>query len=255
MRHHAISILLCATAFAGCRTSSSSGTLAGPEGPVHTRPGWIKSPEAIEGTITQAWGINIDSKDRTRYLQSMYSLLGGTLVLNTRSLVDQPNELFVIGLDNLSDWLADKLLEKQKELAGKDYVFEGLGFSTDDAASCFDDDAKDWCDFRDGVKVTSLSDQGIDPASLPKSWKKRLMHNVQDIGEFMLLAVDNTLKMPGGERHAAEYLIDEVFLKTYASGPKTAEGERAAWREVIYTILMSGGFYLEAPVDVNASAH
>ncbi len=233
---------------AGCRTNGSSSTSAGPEGPVHTRPGWIKSPEAIEGTITQAWGININDQDRQQYLQSMYSLLGGTLVLNTRSLVDQPNELFVIGLDNLSTWLSGQLLARQGSL-GKDYVFEGLGFSTPDAGACFADDSKDWCDFRDDVVLDSLSKAGIDPAALPKEWKKRLMHNVQDVGEFMLLAIDNTLKMPGQERHAAEYLIDEVFLKTLGGAPVTEGTELKAWNQVVYTILMSGGFYLEAPVE------
>lgn len=237
---------LCAAA--GCRTSGSSSTSSGPEGPVHSRPGWIKSPEAIEGTISEAWGINLTDQDRQQYLQSMYSLLGGTLVLNTKSLVDQPNELFVIALDNLSTWLSGKLMEKQAT-QGVTYVFDGLGFSGPDAGACFKDDARDWCDFRDEVKPDSLTAAGVDPANLPKEWKKRLMHNVQDVGEFMLLAVDNTLKIPGEERHAAEYLIDEVFLKELAGQPLTAEREAEAWKKVVYTILMSGGFYLEAPAE------
>jgi hypothetical protein len=97
-----------------------------------------------------------------------------------------------------------------------------------------------------------LSRAGVDTASLSKAWKKRLVHNVQDVGEFMLLAIDDTLKMPGQDRHAAEYLIDEVFLKRLGPGPVTPEAEREAWREVVYTILMSGGFYLEAPVEGGA---
>lgn len=246
-------LLLCGlVALVGCRTPGSKSALkAGNEGPAYARPGWIKTPEAIEGTITKAWGLSLTEKDRWKYLQSMYSMLGGTLVLNTKSLVDQPNELFVLGLDNLSTWLAGRLVEKQGELTGqsKTYLFEGLGFAEEDSGNCFADDAKDWCDFLDGVKLTSLTDGNVNPASLSKQWKKRLMHNIQDVGEFMLLAVDNTVKMPGSEKHAAQYLLDEVFLPTFGGAAATKEKEAEAWKNVAYTILMSGGFYLEAPVE------
>lgn len=250
LRSTFISTLLLGATLSACRTASKSEALENDQGPAATRPGWIKSPEAIEGTITQAWGINMSSAERWRYLQSMYSMLGGTLVLNTRSLVDQPNELFVMGLDNLSTWLADKLVDKQGQTTGSDlYLFEGLGFADADASNCFDNDQVPWCDKLDGVKVDSLSAANLTGASLPLAWQKRVMHNIQDIGEFMLLAIDNTLKMPGQERHAAQYLIDEVFLKTLEGQPLSAESERKAWSQVVYTILMSGGFYLEAPAD------
>lgn len=241
---------------AACRTPGGADLKANPTGPTQTRPTWIKSPEAIEGTIVQAWGLTLTEKDRWKYLQSIYSMLGGTQVLSSKSLLDQPNELFALGLDNLSGWLSVRLAEKEAalEATGKEQSFDGLGLSEDDAGACFKDDAKDWCDFRDGVKIGALTTAGVDPAALSKEWKKRLMHNVQDIGEFMLLSIDNQLMMPVGGRHAAAFLVDDVFLPTLkAQGALTAKSEEAAWGAVIYTILMSGGFYLEAPPDANAA--
>lgn len=243
------SVLL--VSLAGCRTADRSEVLDGDQGPAFTRPGWIKSPEAIEGTITQAWGLPLKNSERWKYLQSMYSMIGGTLVQNTRSLVDQPNELFVMGLDNLSTWLSAKLVQMQIDMAtgGESYLFEGLGFATDDVSGCFASDAEDWCDALDGITVTSISAAGLEASALTKDWQKRVMHNIQDIGEFMLLGIDNTLKMPDDDRHAARFLLDEVFVPTLGEGPVTAEKERAAWEAVVHTILMSGGFYLEAPAE------
>ncbi len=252
MNRSCLSLFLALAVLAGCRTNGSgSSTFAGPEGPVHTRPGWIKSPEAIEGTITSAWGLAISDDERLTYLQSMYSLLGGTLVLNTRSLIDQPNELFAIALDNLSGWMARKLVERQRiqESQSTPYLFDGLGLATADAANCFVDDSKEWCDFQDGVRLDTLTTAGADLTALPKPMRKRLMHNIQDVGEFMLLAIDNSLKMPAENRHAAEFLLDDVLLATLKGQPLNAANEKAAWQKVTYTILMSGGFFLEAPVE------
>ncbi len=249
-----------ALALAGCRTTPPRGggaeLKAGPSGigPTQTRPTWIKSPESIEGTITSAWGLQVSEAERWKYLQSIYSMLGGTQVLSSKSLVDQPNELFALGLDNLSGWLSGRLVDKETalEAEAKEHSFDGLSLSDEDAG-CFADDGKDWCDLKDGVRLDSLAKAGVDPkAPLSKEWKKRLMHNVQDIGEFMLLAIDNTLKMPGGQRHAADYLVSEVFVPSFPGGaPATVEQEKTAWKNVIYTILMSGGFYLEAPPQTN----
>ncbi len=220
-------------------------------GPTQTRPTWIKSPEAIEGTIHDAWGLDMTDEERFRYLQSIYSILGGTMVQNYKSLISQPNELFLLGIENLSSWIALKLEEKEK--AAADSVFDGLGLSDADAASCFADDTKDWCDFKDGVTLGSLSAQSLDPATLSKEWRKRLMHNIQDVAEFMLLAVDNNLKIPGTETHAAQYLLDDVFLDELKGAEVTPSRESAAWRRVIYVILLSGGFFLEAPPATEGS--
>ena len=251
--------LALALAAFGCRTTGrgaeAKATLTGP---TVTRPTWIKSPEAIEGTIVQAWGIPISEKDRWKYLQSIYSMLGGTQVLSSKSLVDQPNELFALAVDNLSGWLSQRLVETEQadEAAGKEHSFDGLGLEGEDAAGCFKDDTKDWCDVKDGVRIGSLAAGAVDVNALPKEWKKRLMHNAQDVGEFMLLAVDNTLMMPNGTQHAADFLVTDVFLPTLrAGGPVSPASEQAAWKAVVYTILMSGGFYLEAPPQTNPTSN
>lgn len=238
-------VALCISAVvSGCRTTSSQALDGQAGGPTQTRPTWIKSPEAIEGTIHDAWGLEMSDEDKFRYLQSIYSILGGTMVHSYRSLVSQPNELLLLGVENLSRWIAAQLI--LKEAGQGNAVFDGLGLASDDGG-CFADDAMPWCDFKDGVKLTSLSDAGVDVDQLSLEWRKRLMHNVQDIGEFMLLAIDNTLKLPGTETHAAQYVLDEVFLDALRGQPLTAQAERAAWERVIYVILLSGGFYLEAP--------
>lgn len=241
-----------------CRhgSSDSDDSDLAANGPTQTRPGWIKSPEAIEGTITQAWGLDVSEQERWKYIQSVYSMLGGTMVLSNRSLLDQPNELYILTLDNMSGWLAEKLVTKQSAATTTDsYFFGGLGLSGADSQNCFKDDAKDWCDFIDGISTQSLSDSAVTPAALTqglsKEWRKRLMHNIQDIGEFMLLSVDNTLMIPGDPtgRHAAQFLLDDVFLPSL-NGEISPKAEARAWQNVTRTVLLSGGFYLEAPVQV-----
>ena len=222
-----------------------------------TRNIWIKSPESIEGTITKAWGLTISEQEEWQYLDSVYSLIGGTMVSQHEALVRDPNELFVMSLDNLSGFLAKKLIVQEAMLEGaaQPYLFEGLQLSPPDAG-CFDDDTKDWCDVTDGVKVNSMSTAGLTSTTMTKSWRKRLMHNIQDIGEFMYLSIDNQLMMGDGSgRHSCSYLLEEVFLPALGSGPVTPDLEAKAWEGVIHTILLSGGFYLEAPASQTVSAH
>lgn len=242
----------------GCQTRRA-GTLGSDLASIQdgTRNIWIKSPESIEGTITKAWGLTISEQEEWQYLDSVYSLIGGTMVSQHEALVRDPNELFVMSLDNLSGFLAHKLIVQEAKLEGavQPYLFEGLRLSLPDTG-CFDDDTKEWCDVIDGVKADSLSIAGLTTAALTKAWRKRLMHNIQDIGEFMYLSIDNQLMMGDGSgRHSCSYLLDEVFLPALGTGAVTPEMEAKAWEGVIHTILLSGGFYLEAPASQTVSAH
>jgi len=225
----------------------------GTRGPAAIHPGWFKTPEAISETIARTWQLELTQEEELKYLGGMRASLGGVSVAQQGSLVDKPHELYVLAIHALSELVADKLVRKQmeKEAAGEPYLFDGLGFAIDDDG-CYADDAKDWCDGKDLLAVGSLTSSGADPNALTKDQRKRLMHKMQAIGEFFLMAIDERTTMPvaAGEasRHAPAYLLDEVFLPKLREGALSQEQERLAWQEVVTTILMSG-YYFDLPAD------
>lgn len=75
---------------------------------------------------------------------------------------------------------------------------------------------RDWCDCHDKITLDETFTREI---TLDK--RKRIMHNIQDIGNEAKISVEKD-----------EELIEDGFLAY------------EAWRRVIYTILMSGPFYL-----------
>ena len=239
---------------AGCsrtaKNQSDQAQAATPTGPIAVKPGWYKTPESLTETITRSWGITMTREERWRTIDSVRATLGGVNVAQMRSSVSQPNELYVLSVSNLGDFLAEKLVEKQREkaTASKPYLFEGLNSSAADKG-CFADDAKEWCDAIDDVQIGALTTAAVDPSNLSKRWKKRLMHNIQDIGEFLLLAIDNDLPMGEGSTypHAAAYLLEEVFLPKLKEAPLSTEQEALAWREVVYTVFVGGGYFFEIP--------
>jgi hypothetical protein len=215
------------------------------------RPQWIKAPQIIVRTIRTSWGLEMSETDEASYVGSVYGLLGGTSVATMTSPLSKPNILFVLATERLSGWIAERLVSKQiaDQEANRRSVFEGLETtSMPDRDSCFADDSKLWCDVDDGIAVGSLAKAGVDPGSLGKSWRKKLMHNIQDLGDYLGLEVDNLLLVDGApEGHAAAYLLDQVFLKALA-GEATAAREQRAWEGVLVALLMSGGFFFAAPL-------
>lgn len=237
----------------GCKQSAPGGSEVKAGGVPAPRPQWIKAPQTIARTVTVSWGIQMDEMTQNDYIGSVYALLGGTSVATMHSPLAKPNELYVLATERLSSWIAKQLVEKQAaaEGASKRSVFEGLETTAvPDSGNCFKDDAKAWCDYDDDVKLSTLTEKSLTPATLTKEWRKRLMHNIQDVGDFLGLEVDNKLTMEGGaEGHACAYLLDQVFLKSLGEGAVTAEKEKAAWERVVLTLMMSGGFYFEAPLS------
>jgi len=239
-------VAVMAVACSSSSSDSSSDLENGQRGPGAIHPGWFKSPEAISETVTRTWGLELTEAEELQYIAGLRASLGGVSVAQQGSLVDRPHELFVLATHSLSAFLAEKLIAKQveKTAAGEMYLFDGLGFAVDDDG-CYADDSKEWCDGKDGLTIGSL--EGVNAAEpLTKDQRKRLMHKMQAIGEFFLMAIDERTKMPGqADKHAPAYLLDEVFL------PKLAEAggtERLAWQEVVTTILMSGYFF-DLPAD------
>jgi subtilisin-like proprotein convertase family protein len=237
--------------FSGCKTRSGQSELRELGGPVKIRNAWLQSPESIEGTITKTWGINMTTAERWRYIRSTYAFLGGTNVASFKGGIDQPNSLFILAISGLSDFVSKQMVQRQLDLEARSepYLFEGLGLSEANKA-CFNDKSVAWCDALDEVRVNSLSSAGLKARDLDLEWRKRLMHNIQDIGEFMLIDTDNSLVIPdGSDRHAAQYLLEEVFLPHLGEGPITPELEKEAWRDVVYTILMGGGYFVGITPD------
>lgn len=236
---------------AACKPTTAEESALQSEG-VAARPQWIKAPQVIVRTIRTSWKIEMSEADEASYVGSVYGLLGGTSVATMKSPLSKPNILFVLATERLSGWIAERLIGKQlaDQESNRRSVFEGLETaSIPDRDRCFEDDSKSWCDVDDGITVGSLASAGIDPASLTKAWRKRLMHNIQDLGDYLGLEVDNLLLVEGSpEGHAVAHLLDQVFLKELAGGA-SAMREQRAWEGVLVALLMSGGFYFEAPLN------
>ena len=230
------------------------------------RPHWLLSPEIIARTITRTWGIAVDDDETQRYLASVHAMLGGTSVARRGVVMTNPNELYVLTLDNLSAWVARRIVEKQTgnettattedpnaPFAG----YEGSVKITDPGAckACFEDGTKAWCDCRDGITTSYLSTARLAAADLVdttprgKEVRKRLMHNVQDIAEFLGCSagiIDNNLMVgpAGAAVSAPALLLDTVFIPVVQTGI-TVETERVAWRRVVHVILMGQGCFLK----------
>lgn len=233
--------LLVAACSAQTDGSDESNNSAGGPGAIHS--GWFKTPEAIRDTMTKTWELQVTPEEDEEIFGGLRSSLGGVSVAQQGSLLAQPNELFVLATHSLSLFAAEKLVAKQvaKTAANQPYVFDGLGFAGDDDG-CYADDAQAWCNGKDELTIGSLTAAGFDPNAPTKEQRKRLMHKVQAIGEFFLLAIDELTPLQGAE-HAPAFLVDEVFLPALRSAPLSAEQEKRAWQEVIVTILMSGYFF------------
>lgn len=243
-------ILLGIGLVSACKPKASSPSAVKAVSGVYSGPAWMRSPEVIFGTITKTWGLTVSQDEEAKYLHNLYSMLGGANVTVGKSSVTSPNALYVLAVQNISTWLSAKLMERQGSLeAAKTlYMFSGLQMSAEDTQKCFENDASDWCDFDDGLTTRALSEiPGLEPQRLSKTLKKRIMHNIQDIGEFMLLSIDNNLMIDGTNQHAPAMLLEKVFIPTLGTAPITPDKELKAWEAVVFSILMSGGFFLEAP--------
>lgn len=118
---------------------------------------------------------------------------------------------------------------------------------------CFTDDSKDWCDFDDQI-VLGMFDKNNFPQS--KEQRKRVMHNIQDIGDFLRVTIDNRVTVDAkcnGDtdcQHAPQYLLDNVFISALQPSTAKVAGDRLAWQQVIYTILLSGPFFTNIEFNI-----
>ena len=201
----------------------------------------LLSPEQIESTVRDTWGLSVSNDEAQCYFGSVHTLIGGTSIVRRTTLLTNPHELYVLTMDSLSAWVADKLTAKQldrEKTAGKADQFPFRGFSVgglnvsdkihDPVAckACYDDDTQALVRLRRRHHHRRPEDRGPDaarrwPRRAPppgtKAWRKRIMHNMQDIGDFLMCGVgsidDKTLlQYNGAQVNIAQYLLDDVFL-------------------------------------------
>ena len=225
---------------------------------------WFKTPEKIKNTI-EGYGIFIDRNAHLLYFDKLAELYGGKNIHQHETILVEPSGIYLLALDALSKWLSCQLLDKEDESKGA--VFGGSWLSQRRKCDpCYKDNSKEWCDCDDGITLDDNFDDHPDYED--KELKKRIMHNIQDIGDFLNIAIDDKLPTYGYE-HAADYLYQRVFIPNLSSESSCIERlepqgqmdtksvgnddnqdkqadppHREAWRLVIHKILMSGPFYL-----------
>lgn len=250
--------LLSITLLLACKEKEATTQQATPQ---HV---WFKKPAQIEAQLQQ-WGIIISEADKELYFSTLGMLYGATNIETQEVLVqDSPVVTYVMALNVVSDWLSRILVEKQVELEENKssvFMFKGAGIpaatgvcNKSDSSYCFAEHSKDtWCDCDDELSIGRYRLGAAPPDPTSTAERKRIMHNMQDMGEFLGITLDNCSPSPdkGKYQHLPHYLLDTVFLPAFKN-PPLVEGtivskkhnEIYAWRKVIHAMLLSGEFFM-----------
>ena len=224
-----------------------------------TQHTWFKKPTQIEAQLSE-WGISINYTDRELYFVTLGMLYGATKTATQETyLHDKPNITYLLALNNVSHWISEELIDKQEALENKNsagvFMFKGAGLpaatgkcDVDSGNNyCFADNNRDtWCDCDDAMKIGRYSGDAV-PVPDTAAERKRIMHNMQDIGEFLGITLDNCTTSPDTAKyqHMPQYLLDAVFLPTFKDDSNQGvEREKAAWRRVIHAMLLGGEFFM-----------
>ena len=237
---------------------------------------WYKTPTQIANTVKQAWEMRIDPNEEHNYITALGPFYGGVDKLLMKATLERPTSGYVLALDVVSAWLSRKLIDAEEQDRG--FLFSGgvntreqpqAGHSCNEFADhyCYTMDSVAWCDCVDGVELGRYNSK----TALTLEDRKRLMHNIQDIGDFFNIAIDNKLYIDAAQSmHAAQYLLAKVFIPNLGppegvAAPHQDDGmetqtinengevvtaarmlasDHEAWVKVVYTIMMSGPFYI-----------
>lgn len=255
---------------------------------------WFRSPESLKETITKSFCLNLDGNEISDYIYTIGTMYGNPDMGNMRTPLQKPNAPYVLALDIVSMWLSNRLMQEYllrqngkggreicnnpKDDEGNLYLFNGTKYTRhtirdDDACkACFASKSQEhaWCDCKDNVRLGKYSSSD---KPLTKEQRKRIMHNIQDIGDFLGVPIDNTTIMEDG-RHVPRMLLEDVFIpalkaeqdcRSYlqsneyggdgkdAYNPKPGADASAsdrctdyeAWQQVVHAVLMSGPFYMK----------
>ena len=286
-----IAILLCSACFRG---EEQAAQVKAGAADVYV---WYKTPTQIANTVKNSWELNIYNDEEHKYITSLGPFYGGTDKLLQKATLERPTSGYVLALDLVSAWLSRKLIDVEVQNKFEDnydfdkgFVFSGGadtaeapqdGYSCDEYSDnyCYRMDSIKWCECFDGITLGMYNNT----TSFSTEHKKRIMHNIQDIGDFFNIAIDNKLYVDANKTiHAAQYLLDEVFIPNL--GPpegvkiplpeekwdnkqvfdedgnailddegnpvyetvkeETLDSDHEAWVKVIYTLMMSGPFYI-----------
>ncbi|MDE3269856.1 MAG: hypothetical protein OYH77_06195, partial [Pseudomonadota bacterium] len=240
----------------------------------------------IQDTVENTFCLKLSAREKLDYFDGLGVIYGGIKDGDTRPLLKEPTGIYLLVLSQVSKWLSDRLVHAQYALEQGEYHAFGTDvdgyphpldndcFTTrnhssgymfaskriPDPEACWNDGNSPWCDADDKVKLNSYT-KG---QTLTAADKKRIMHNIQDIGDFFGVAVDNLLESSSQHEHVPAYLLNKVFIPaldkqdtTYAafrtsmddgSNDDEEQGytcsDCRAWEQVINTILMSGKFFM-----------
>ena len=117
---------------------------------------------------------------------------------------------------------------------GRDNITaENLAHDCDAASTsyCYNDDSIEWCDCFDGIGLNQYHAGDKETLRTDKPARKRLMHNIQDIGDFLGVAIDNGLPLVDYQ-HAPQYLLNEIFIPNLACPDSDATCRVAASDEL-----------------------
>ena len=204
---------------------------------------WFRSPEVIKETIIKTLCINLGvSKENGKnkvsdYIYTIGTMYGNPDMGNMRTPLEKPDGAYLLALDIVSMWLSRELLLKQyivqenyrdnkdsdcaenpKDSKNNRYLFNGTRYTrhairdADTCASCYSDSSRAWCDCKDDVYLGQFSKE----MSLNQAQRKRIMHNIQDISDFLGVPIDNELRSNDG-RHVPSMLLDDVFIPALAA--------------------------------------
>lgn len=212
---------------------------------------WFKTPDQIEQIVKESWKIRVSSKEAQLYFRALGNLYGGMDNIEHRTLLqDKASGSYLLAINVVATWLSDKLISHGQTVGENNsrtlpFIFKGD--HQIDSDECFVDDNKDWCDFDDEITLGMFSKDNLPTR---KEDRKRIMHNIQDIGDFLQLTIDNRVSIdafcqPNSTcQHVPQYLLDKVFIPALQeqSNDKNIR-DRSAWQQVVHAILMSGGFF------------
>ena len=208
---------------------------------------WYKTPEEVYATATKSWGISISNREKEEYFKRLAISYGGADHDGKILIGDAPDVLYTLAVARVAWWLAGKLLFKENSdpnmpmPAGLDKdlpVQELFAGGEKDQAGCFADDKQLWCDFDDELTPNTYTQADAEKLKTSHADRKKIMHNMQDMGDFVGVVIDNLTKIKGYD-HLPHYLLDEVFIPHL-----NEEGDRLAWRMVVFSILLRGPFFM-----------
>lgn len=136
----------------------------------------------------------------------------------------------------MAKWLSEKLLQRQLS-EGKGYLFDG-GAAPPDRDGCYFS-AVSWCDYDDELELGTYSLTVLPNNAIER---KRVMHNIQDIGDFLGITIDNLLLVAGEK-------LPQQHVPQLQTEQSDMPADYRAWRRVVYMLLMSGQFFMRLNVE------